>query len=130
MHIPFLCWEIPLKKKMATHSSILVWKIPSTEEPSMLQSMGLQRVKHDWVTKQQQQLRPLVMQFQDSLQVYFQTLFRLLLLLPAFRSPLISQPVVCSLYVSFVNFAYFFFRALPGFGITCISYFVYAYLHP
>ena len=36
---------------MATHSSILVWKIPWTEEPGKLQSMGLQRVRHDCVTK-------------------------------------------------------------------------------
>ena len=33
---------------MVTHSSILVWKIPWTEEPGSLQSMGLQRVRHDW----------------------------------------------------------------------------------
>ena len=39
---------------MATHSSILAWKIPQTEEPDGLQSMGLQRVRHDLVTKQQQ----------------------------------------------------------------------------
>ena len=39
--------EDPLKKGMATHSSILVWKIPWTEEPGGLQSMGLQRVGHD-----------------------------------------------------------------------------------
>ena len=42
-----LGWEDPLKKGMATHSSILAWKIPWTEEPSRLQSMGLQRVRHD-----------------------------------------------------------------------------------
>ena len=36
-----------LEKGMATHSSILAWRIPWTEEPSMLQSMGLQRVRHD-----------------------------------------------------------------------------------
>ena len=35
---------------MTTHSSILAWKIPWTEEPSRLQSMGLQRVGHDWET--------------------------------------------------------------------------------
>ena len=40
---------------MATHSSILAWEIPWTEEPGGLQSMGLQRVGHDLVTKQQQQ---------------------------------------------------------------------------
>ena len=39
---------------MATHSSILVWEIPWTEEPSGLQSMVSQRVKHNSVTKQQQ----------------------------------------------------------------------------
>ena len=39
--------EDPLKEKMATHSSILAWRIPWTEEPGSLQSMGLQRVRHD-----------------------------------------------------------------------------------
>ena len=37
----------PLEKGMATHSSILAWRIPWTEEPGRLQSMGLQRVRHD-----------------------------------------------------------------------------------
>ena len=45
-----LDWEDPLEKGMATHSSILAWKIPWTEEPGRLQSMGLQRVRHNWVT--------------------------------------------------------------------------------
>ena len=39
--------EDPLEKEMATHSSILAWKIPCTEEPGRLQSMGSQRVGHD-----------------------------------------------------------------------------------
>ena len=42
--------EDPLEKKMATHSSTVAWKIPWTEEPGRLQSMGLQRVGHDWAT--------------------------------------------------------------------------------
>jgi len=42
-----LGWEDPLKKEMAAHSSILAWKIPWTEDPGRLQSMGLQRVGHD-----------------------------------------------------------------------------------
>ena len=42
-----------LGKEMATHSSMLAWEIPWTEESSRLQSMGLQRVKHDLETKQQ-----------------------------------------------------------------------------
>ena len=40
-----------LEKGMATHSSILGWKIPQREEPGGLQFMGLQRVQHDWVTE-------------------------------------------------------------------------------
>ena len=43
--------EDPLKEGMATHSSVLAWRIPWTEEPSRLQSIGLQRVGHDLVTK-------------------------------------------------------------------------------
>ena len=42
-----LGWEDPLEKEMATHSSTLPWKIPWTEEPGRLQSMGWQRVGHD-----------------------------------------------------------------------------------
>ena len=42
-----LGWEDPLEKQMATHSSILAWKIPWMEEPGRLQSMGSQRVRHD-----------------------------------------------------------------------------------
>ena len=47
--------EHPLGKEMATYSSIPVWRNPWTEEPGGLQPMGLQRVRHDWATKQQQQ---------------------------------------------------------------------------
>ena len=43
--------EDPLEEEMVTHSSILAWRIPLTEEPGGLQSMGLQRVGHDGVTK-------------------------------------------------------------------------------
>ena len=43
--------EDPLKKKMATHSRILAWRIPWTEEPGGLQSTGSQRVGHDFVIK-------------------------------------------------------------------------------
>ena len=43
-----LGWEAPLKKEMATHSSILNWRMPWTEEHGGLQSMGVQRVRHDW----------------------------------------------------------------------------------
>ena len=43
----FLSGEDPLEKAMAPHSSTLAWKIPWTEEPGVLQSMGSQRVGHD-----------------------------------------------------------------------------------
>ena len=42
-----LGWENPLEKEMATHSSILAWKIPWTEEPGGLSSTGLQRIRHN-----------------------------------------------------------------------------------
>ena len=45
-----LGWEDLLEKGMAIHSSILAWKIPGTEEPGGLQSMGSQRVRHDGTT--------------------------------------------------------------------------------
>ena len=54
--------EDPLEKEMATHSSILAWRISWTEDPGRLQSMGLQRVGHNWVTntveRQREELRP------------------------------------------------------------------------
>ena len=45
--VPSLGWEDPLEEDMATHSSMLAWKIPQTEEPGGLQSMGSQRVRHN-----------------------------------------------------------------------------------
>ena len=45
-----LGWEDLLEKEMATHSSTLAWRIPRTEEPGRLQSMGSQRVRHDCAT--------------------------------------------------------------------------------
>ena len=46
-----LGWEDSLKEGMATHFSILVWEIPWTEEPGRPQTMGSQRVRHNWVTE-------------------------------------------------------------------------------
>ena len=48
--VRFLSREDPLEKEMATHSSVLAWRIPWTEEPGRLQSMGSQRVGHNWAT--------------------------------------------------------------------------------
>ena len=46
-----LGWEDPLEEEIATHSKIFDWEIPWTEEPGGLQSMGSQRVRHEWATK-------------------------------------------------------------------------------
>ena len=55
MRVRSLTWEDALKKKeMVTHSSTLAWRIPRTEEPSGLQSVGSQRVRQDLATKQEQ----------------------------------------------------------------------------
>ena len=74
-----LGWEDPLEKEMPTHSSILVWRIPGTEELDELQSMGSQRVRHDWATnsfsfiiaKQPWSLSNVFFFFPSSLQVCF-----------------------------------------------------------
>ena len=47
MRVQSLGWEDPLEEEMATHSSILAWRLPWTEEPDGLQSMGSQIVGHD-----------------------------------------------------------------------------------
>ena len=52
--VGFLGQEDPLEEGMITHSSILAWKIPWTEEPGGLQSLGLQRVGHNWAHTWQQ----------------------------------------------------------------------------
>ena len=53
MQVQPLGRENPLEEEMATHSSILAWRIPWTEEPDGLQSRGCKRIGHDLVTKQQ-----------------------------------------------------------------------------
>ena len=56
MWVRSLVREDPLEEGMATHSSIFAWGIPWTEESGMQQSMGSQRVRHNLVTEQQQNL--------------------------------------------------------------------------
>ena len=48
MQVQSLDWEDRLEEGMATHFSILAWRVPWTEKPGGLQSVGLQRVEHDW----------------------------------------------------------------------------------
>ena len=56
MGIWSLGWEDPLEEEMATHSNILPWKIPWTEEPGWLQSLGSQTVRHNWASNIHNQL--------------------------------------------------------------------------
>ena len=53
--VQYLGQKDPLEKEMEIHCSVFIWEISWTEEPGGLQSMGSQRVRHDLVTKQQQQ---------------------------------------------------------------------------
>ena len=57
--VGFLGWEDPLEKRMATHSSILAWRILWTEKPGGLRSMGSQRVGHDLGTNHHHQFKEL-----------------------------------------------------------------------
>ena len=66
VQVQSLGWEDPLEEEMATYSSILAWEIPRTEGPGRLQSMGLQRVGHDWATDQQLQVLSLFGQNPES----------------------------------------------------------------
>ena len=62
-----LGWQDLLEEGMATHSSILAWKIPWTEEPGRLQSMGPQRVRHNGATFTFRQLVPQSKRYQNFL---------------------------------------------------------------
>ena len=55
MQVQSLGWEDPLEKEMTPRPSILAWRIPRTEEPGGLQSVGFQRVGHSLATEQQQE---------------------------------------------------------------------------
>ena len=55
--ISSLGWEDPLEEEMATHSNILAWKIPWTEEPNGLQFKGLQRVRHNWAIQEMKEMQ-------------------------------------------------------------------------
>ena len=67
--------EDPLEEGMASHSSILPWRIPWTEEPGMLQSMGLQRAGHGWATELKHIYASLVAQLIKNLYAMLETQF-------------------------------------------------------
>ena len=66
MRVLSLGREDPPKKEMATHSNILAWEIPWTEEPGGYSSWGRTRVRHDLVTKRQQQEPSLLVRFMEN----------------------------------------------------------------
>ena len=62
--------EDPLEKEMTTHSSILAWRIPWTEESGELQSSGLQSLEHDWKTKAKMWAHVFLWKIWDKLEKY------------------------------------------------------------
>ena len=72
--------EDPLEKEMAIHSSTLAWKIPWTEEPNRLQSMGSQSVGHDWVTSLHFSFPPLWNKFKSTVAIVAQFVLKILYL--------------------------------------------------
>ena len=78
----------PLEKEMATHSSILAWRIPGTEEPSGPQSRGSRRVKHDWTkhTHQSERNNPQAGDYCTGWWTHTETLLEQKSGLPLFRS--------------------------------------------
>ena len=108
--------EDPLGKEMATPSSILAWKIPWTEDPGRLQSMGSQRLRHDWVSS-------LHFTSPDSVSVYMK-LTSLLLNSPLkpkwfdFRIPKPPSLEFLSLFACSFDFFLYFFSGL----LVCITH--------
>ena len=69
MQVRSLGWEDPLEEEMATHSRVLAWKNPCTEEPGELQSTGSQRVRHNRATEQEQDDKNRILPMVSSLPV-------------------------------------------------------------
>ena len=101
-----LGWEDPLEKEMATHSSILAWRIPWTEEPGGLQFTGSQRVGHDWATSLSlyYTIRPFCLSILYIIFYFASVIPKLTIDLFPTPSPL-WQPQVCSLclWVYFID---------------------------
>ena len=108
MQVRSLGWEDPLEEGMASHSSILAWRIPWTEEPGRLQSMGLHGVKEDWRDLSHMSLLKCILLFHSyfTIVVYFFALHLFLVSFPVcFSLPCksgaflnyISQPLFCHL---------------------------------
>ena len=88
-----LCREDPLEEEMATHSSILAQKIPWAEEPAGIQSMRLQRVRYNLLTKQKKQQYSILIYYKTLIIIPFCTLYLCILLffMPTILNLLISS---------------------------------------
>ena len=92
--VPSLDLEDPLEEKMETHSSILSWRIPWTEEPGGLQSVRFRRVRHDWVTEHAQLLCIWIYQFVSSSQWHCEVVKSITILFPFYcRGNWYTEPV-------------------------------------
>ena len=87
-----LSWEDLLEKEMATHSSVLAWEIPLTEEPDGLQSVGSQRVRHDWATELNYLYQTVRMQAPRSLGICLTNIFSFLSAMATPHSPRFPHP--------------------------------------
>ena len=103
--VQFLGWEDPLEEEMATHSSVLARKILWTEDPGGLQSMGLQRVRHDWETNTQYIQLPLFLSLEY-------------LCSSAFSSIPSPQPHVWFFYANILDFYWFLSEEGSAMGIS------------
>ena len=110
--VQFLGQEDPLEKEMATHSSILTWRIPWTEEPGGLQSMGSQRVGHEHSF-----VCLLAISISSSVQCFFMSFlyFLIVLLLWSFESSLYSLDTNSFFDTCFINI------------FSCVFLFSYSY---
>ena len=71
MQVQSLGWKDPLEESMASHFSVLVWRIPWTEEPGSLHSIGLQRVRYNWNDLACTHLRTMASGFEEMLIIQF-----------------------------------------------------------
>ena len=110
-------WEDPLEEGMATHSSILAWRIPWTEEAGGLQSMGSQRVWHNWVTKHTHRILSWSKHF-SAYKNFFSLSFSFVTIkFSCLRRSIMWDPWVLSLILWLIV------------AVVCTSYYILVFLH-
>ena len=117
--VRFLGWEEPLEKEMATHSSILAWRMPWMEEPGGLQSTGLQGVGHDWVPSRSLSLLTCIYQAYFLVQKAEDLIFNITFFASAILSEVITSKKIIllfdlCLYKFYLMGVYFYFYYHPS----------------